>query len=369
MSLNDEVINDDNSLDIVMPDTTTNKKEQIEIIAINKASLNTETELSESDIAAISNMDVKFKLITDGAEKIVEMKDVEAEILSTESMSKNTAKYIDSFFAGLISENNFSIEEFTNSPSKTNYATTCRYIKKRISLEKIDIISSFKLFREEPISDTIEVLIKCKDFYIPKLIEKILELNKEYSNLNTIINEKDVIFIIDQNTVNILNTDLKELKLNDSFSYSGNVDILNKAITNLNNVFSDINFKELYLTMILNNSSLSDIKFNEIKHIDKNITMRDIIKFTSIDIELLLTKIISEIELTINELNKIKDIDTESIIDNDSDDLYKTLIDGNNSLSSIIKATKQTVGFINALSAYTANSQYILTFISNAMTK
>ena len=212
MGLNDDI--DDTIVDSDIrqqPIPIDKSQEDITVIVDDKEP----TALTESDLQSLVKADVQFKVITDNVDKIVELEDVESELIAAESINKSSAKYIEHVFNGL---DNISIEDFTISPSKTNYSKVLNFVRKSIATEELATIELYGSFITQSLKDVEDILERIKDKYLSSFISLV-------ETLSTVSK------IIINDVSNSKNKIVSYRKVNDQIEF---IDITRKSIDNLN---------------------------------------------------------------------------------------------------------------------------------------
>lgn len=133
-----------------------------------------EDPIASSLLKKLPTLDSSFKMVQNGATKIVELEDVASEIMDSDEISQSEAELISTAFEGFFDQ--VRLSEFTRTPSKTNLAFTKRFIEGKISLAKENFHSKFKTFLEEPLDDALDVLEELQEEYIPALREELSKL-------------------------------------------------------------------------------------------------------------------------------------------------------------------------------------------------
>ncbi len=210
MPLNDNVLDDIYSGDVsLLNDGDTSMKTMSQNInTIIKNSPNpTEDPLLNRIVAADANLNSLDNTFSSLCEK----KNIQDDIISIESVSRNEAILVNEVFGNLIKPT-LSLEEFTTFPSKTNYVYILRHMNRTISIEEEQFLNGHKVFLKETLSDVSSVLEKLLEDYIPKLIDQVNNLKYLNGNLyNILTSNKDLVIPYADGFKNITTIDLSEL--------------------------------------------------------------------------------------------------------------------------------------------------------------
>jgi len=161
---------------------------------------------------------------------------------------KEDAKLIDSYFGKFLKEK-ISIEEFSTAPSKVNYQFSIRFIKESLVKTQEEFSTEVEEFKTMVNSDDVEVDLEDFLLKIKELKEKVNTLNTKYSDfLESLITNKNVIFMADKTFVNIANTPLTDLSVLEIDWMTNTGDKILNAINELNDFFNSAEYAKL-LTM------------------------------------------------------------------------------------------------------------------------
>lgn len=352
MSLNDEALDDIEENKLVDEDT-----------------------LVDDSLNNINLAQEAFKDITTKIANLNSYKTFRNNLLKEKYINRIGAKNYISIFGN--EDNNISVEEYTNVPSKTNYDRTIKLIDRRISLEDNDITSSFAKFISEPLTGCIKALYLLKSYEVSKIEELINQirssnysfLEDEYSFKNSIViyeNQPIDILTIDIETLDMTKVQINELKLEDDL-------VLNKAIENIKALMKFHIFKVFVLSCI-NNDNIKTILVNPnySEYMTKSVTLKDILEFNKVSLKTDYLYIIKEL---ISDL--LKDCaDNLDSVDKIDDDITKTALNLNDVrtteeiilneayLTSTIKAMKDLITIMYGYPRIFINSQHIFSFIS-----
>lgn len=180
------------------------------------------TMVTEEEVQSLLDTDIQFKLIGDQTSKVVELRDIEQEFLAQESIDRHTAQFLNEHFQGLLSPR-LTLEEFTRSPSKTNFKVTQQHIQLSISQEEAEVVDTFSHFTTKSLDDVAKVLDRIANDYLSQFMDNMRILAKTSEaviadvsqNKNTIVpfqNGEHVEFV-DVATLDLLALDFNNLKL------------------------------------------------------------------------------------------------------------------------------------------------------------
>lgn len=260
MALNDDAVDDlpANTLvdeDLVKTPAIVTPTDQDTMILVKTSEVPQEISLlTEDDVKKITETNVKFKLIGDQTQKIVDLRAVEHEFIAQESIDRHTAQYLNQHFEGLLSSK-LSIEEFTKSPTKTNFDVTKRHVNVMISQEEAAAVIDFSDFTQNALKDTQEVLEKISSDYLGQfqiIMSGIARLSESViadisQNKNTVVpyqNGEHVEFL-DIAEMDMVTLDFGNLKLN-----TETVSILSKHKQNIEHIIANSSVKTLIVLAV-----------------------------------------------------------------------------------------------------------------------
>ena len=180
MSLNDDALDGlDSSLvvddDVVkLPAGAAHGQSKI-IINVNTDDRTEDTKLSDEELQKLPMMNVAFKTVTDGVQKVMELEDVEQTITAQESISRSDVEMASGVFLSLLS-GHVSINEFTHTPTKTNFAFAQRHMERHIAIEQASVVANFQLFIDQPLIDCQAILERLVGFYLPSVTQAVYEI-------------------------------------------------------------------------------------------------------------------------------------------------------------------------------------------------
>lgn len=258
MSLNDEAIAD---LDTEIDQTTLDSiSPKVTLVTKVEDTYQEEppVQLGKTLLGQLPKMDVSFKMVQDGASKIVELEDVQTEISSSETISQTNAELVSTAFEGFFDQ--VRLSEFTRAPSKTNLAFTKRYMERHVQLAKEDFHSKFKSFLDDPLDDTIDLIEKLEEDYIPLITEEYAKLQASATLLKDAIRNNKHLILADGYEF----VDLRKLSLQDPL---GAIKLLNKpewktlvcAHANFQVMWKEYGVLRSVLVGVLNKKSLQEV--------------------------------------------------------------------------------------------------------------
>ena len=126
-NLNSDQVDDIQTVDIEDPNDLIKSPSElnpnqvpVEITAKNDNVANDVTELTSPEMQELVNMDMSFKIVKDNVEKILRFKDIEADLVATESISFSRATLLNESLGGNL-DASVSLMTYTQRPSKVNY--------------------------------------------------------------------------------------------------------------------------------------------------------------------------------------------------------------------------------------------------------
>jgi hypothetical protein len=224
--LNDDVMDDlDPDFDptkelgdnLVVPPQDTNTNETISIVTPTEVPVN--TEVSDQDLfdnpvpGELPDLKATITLIKNDSNKILDLKDIEAVILSQECISLESANMVEDYFGNFYSRE-LAKNSFTHYPTQTNYRYAVKFMHDRISIEEAKIDSNIKSCLKQAKTT---ILAKCKLLRDKDLVEAqsyIRSFNVNYEQkLIDIINSKDLVIPVGSQFINLLNEPINKLAL------------------------------------------------------------------------------------------------------------------------------------------------------------
>jgi hypothetical protein len=219
MSINDNVLDDINpdvnlnDPDITPPIESKIPSKEVTIIPTNNEVKN----ITDDDITKLDNVekdtlvdkDIEFEIFEDDNSKIVDLKEVEDQLLATETIDRNIAVRIDEI-TGKFFNSTLTKEHFSSSPSQVNY----KYALKFISNECSTLMCINRSRLGESISRLLKTKEEIKDFcsnntcpsHSPTEFVKICNIIREI--LNYLKSSKDAVLRVNEELCHILDLDL-----------------------------------------------------------------------------------------------------------------------------------------------------------------
>jgi hypothetical protein len=370
MSLNADVMDDieegsviDNDI-IQQPSAVKPNTKPVTILAKTEDVAQDVTELSEADKQTLSAMDVSFNVVKDGVNKVIELQDVENDILSQESINRSNAEFVNEVFPGLLGTH-VSIEEFTHSPSKTNFLYVKKYMKTKIALEQEAIINDFNNFIAKPLQDAKVVMLKLSEDYIEFAIDRFNNLFFQFKDLESKLKvNKNTVVSCKGEFVNLINKDLFSINYCDIDLDIPTKSLLDNATTNLKQLFDNRLLKSFILGS-LDGKPVSTClsKDSMVEYGDNSITIMN------------LTKIFSS-SMLVDNISSLKDIvDTNiDIVNNISEEYSKEvaidnfltvnefLIKNNNKVQDMISSVQNICKLVLGINNLSLNAKPLLDF-------
>lgn len=262
MSINDDNLDDlDTDTTVHTPDVIQQTNEPITIIPQVPENQNQTTELTDELADKLTKMDVTFKLVEDGVSKVIDMKEVEADILGDEAMDRSKAEDVQAAFESFLSPS-LRLNEFTSYPSQTNLAFTKRFMATRIANEQHQVVDSTKQLLEE-VDGLINHLKNDDQGYLIELIE---DTQSKYISLGKQLKDsKNTVLAVDDKFINIYQADIVNQKdaIAKAVSATFNVN-LDSSLDTISDLLQDINFK-CFVVCMANGSFVEDIYDNATK--------------------------------------------------------------------------------------------------------
>lgn len=214
----------------------------------------------------LPDFNATFKVIDEGRLKIIDLKEIEADILGQESICQEDINKISSLIDNFLGPK-LSLEEFTKKPSKANFEKTCFSLRKRISAEELNFSNSLSNYFSEPEESVKSFVTFIQETFIPSTKEQVLYFQSQYREiLDNIFDSKNVVLLLKNQSVNILNTPIEDIVLEtdlkdlvQDFSKETKLDAatyLNKALTALKSLLNG-KLNRFLLTTIEGKSEIS----------------------------------------------------------------------------------------------------------------
>lgn len=370
MSLNADVMDDidDGSVidhDIIkQPSAVKPNNEPVTIIAKTEDVAQDVTELSEADKQTLPAMDVSFNVVKDGVNKVIELQDVENDIVAQEAINRSNAELVNEVFPGLLGTH-VCLEEFTHTPSKTNFLYVKKHMQVKIALEQENIINDFNNFIAKPLQDAKAVMLKLTEDYIEAAIDRFSDLFYQFKDLEAKLKtNKNIVVSCKGQFVNLLNTDLISIKYSEIDLDIPTKALLDTATANLKQLFESRPFKSFILGSL------------EGKPVASCLTRDSMVQYGDSSISILdLCKIFSN-SVVADNINSLKDIVNADIdvVNNISDQYAKEsaidnfvtvndfIINNNDKVQNMIKSVQDICKLVLGINNLTLNAKPLLDF-------
>lgn len=314
MNLNDGVMDDLKDLpqvdnDIVVAPGSGQTTGAVKIITTDDPTLNKAAVVPEEVIAKLPEMDVSINLVTEGADKVVNLRDVEQEIIGQEGISRDTAKYLSTSFEALV-DGPVKLGEYTLNKSRTNFDYVKRVMKQKIALEENAVLGNVQLLLGAPLNDIKNVYQQTLSTYIPTIESQLYDLKVLAGTVAEAIEQtKNSVFVyggdgstfINLSTVNIADIDVARLRESNQIPETilgvlgGLVKMLNQP-TIFNFVHSVIDAKSVEECMSLNYRPI---------YMGLPVTVKDLVKFYQGDVHQYIRYLEQACEERLAKLNEI----------------------------------------------------------------
>lgn len=370
MSLNADVMDDieeesviDNDI-IQQPSAVKPNTTPITIVAKTDVVKQEITELSEADKQTLPAMDISFNVVKDGVNKVIELQDVENDILAQESINRTKAELVNEVFPGLLGQS-IRLEEFTHSPSKTNFLYVKKHMKTKISLEKESTINNFNNFIAKPLHDAKLVMVKLTEDYIESAKDRFSDLFYQFKDLESKLNNnKNTVVQIKGEFVNLFNIDLFVISYKDIQVDVPTKALLDTATCNLKQLFDNRSFKAFVLGSI-DGKSINSCLTKEcmIEYSDKSLTVSDLCKLFSSS--MLVDNICSLkdiVNANIEVVNNISEEYTKEIAIDNFVTVNDFLIKNNNKVQDMVTSVQNICKLTLGINNLTLNAEPLLNF-------
>lgn len=222
-----------------------------------------DTPTASSDlISKLPNMDVSFKLVSDGATKVVELEDVASEITGKGNISQSDAENVAVTFEGFL--NHVRLAEFTRCPSKTNYVYSTKFMERSIKIAKEDFQSKFQVFLENPVHDAMEVAEKLVEDYIPSLEVEWCDLQSfALSVKESIVSNKNLVVMVKGVLTDLRKVSLQDLLFAEAQFNSDDMATSKKALENFQALWKEYGVLRSIVTGVQKNLPIEQIFSSE----------------------------------------------------------------------------------------------------------
>ena len=264
-------------------------------------------------IERLPNMDVSFKLVEEGHSKVVNMKEVEEEIVSQEAISKDKAQYVNVAFESLF-QGPVNLNEFTKTPSKTNYSYVLKHMKQAIAVEEASVVANFQLMIDNPLNDYKATLNQIKLGCIPSLVETLYTLrglttsgkdpSSSISLMADMEQSKSSMVEYDDGFTNLTTIDLLSIEPFKFKGLPGDPENIESYFSTLRLLFGYGYFNGFFHSAI--NSTPFDNNSASFYH-GASVILRDLVKFFSCDIYSKLEVVKGQADVAINYMEEIQE--------------------------------------------------------------
>lgn len=236
--------------------------------------------MSDEDLAKLPSMDISFKLVEDGQDKIVNLEEVEKEILGQESIGKIAAEYaslaFESIFNGPV-----KLNHFTQTPSQTNYEYVKRHMRSQIAQEEALVASALQVFLDQPLEDGYSLYNNIKENYLPALRSDAFHLTAACSSVKKIIDTtKDTVYPMGEAFVDLAKVDLITLDISKVQNLQANTTLLANAVKTLQLAMDD-HFFSGYIHAIIHGKGTAYASTREagVEYYGQSLTIGDLLAF------------------------------------------------------------------------------------------
>jgi hypothetical protein len=372
MSLNADVMDDidDGSVidhDIIkQPSAVKPNNEPVTIIAKTEDVAQDVTELSEADKQTLPAMDVSFNVVKDGVNKVIELQDVENDIVAQEAINRSNAELVNEVFPGLLGSH-VCLEEFTHTPSKTNFLYVKKHMQIKIALEQENIINDFNNFIAKPLQDAKAVMLKLTEDYIEAAVDRFSSLFYQFKDLESKLKaNKNIVVSCKGQFVNLLNTDLFSIKYSEIDLDIPTKALLDTATANLKQLFESRPFKSFILGSLEGKPITSCLtRDSMVQYGDSSISVLDLCKiFSSSVVADNINSLKDIVNADIDVVNNISDqYAKESAIDNFVT-VNDFIINNNDKVQNMIKSVQDICKLVLGINNLTLNTKPLLDFYS-----
>lgn len=368
MSLNSDVLDDidgtgviDNEI-IKSPSPIPSNKNSVNIIAKTPDLPNSISKMSENDLNQLPNLDVSFQIIKDNSNRVIELEDVESEILAQESINRTDAITIDDVFKGLLGSH-IKLEEFTQTPSKTNFVYVKHFMETRIAQEQQNVISSFQTFFDGPLNAACEVLNKLTSEHLDSCYFNFRDIyNNNKGCLQSVVANKNAVIIYGDEFKNVVTIPIGQLDVSKIGVSLDNKQKLSEAVENIKNLFSDNIFNSFIFGSMDGKSATDSLTYESITQYNNSTvdgqTLFKIFETLNIidNIEQLRTIIADNVKY-VSQLKEEFNADVDNY-----ESVNKFLIKNNLQIQNLIKSVKNISSLVFGVNNLCLNSGVLLEF-------
>lgn len=292
----------------------------------NELQINLNSEIK--NIEEINLASENYKSLLTKSSRIIALEDMFTDIKNKNNIDRLTASSINTLFENLFSES-LSLEQYTNYPTQTNYNKTIASMQNTISLEQLNLLSSFNEFFANLTNNLIKVNEEIRNDYLPKMDDL---KNIQYKTYSSIIDgtwkTSDTVIIYDNLPMNILNVNIKDLDINKiSIDKELNKDMLSLAVNKIKDALDNTTM-QLYFYYCINNIDINKISSREFysEYINKPIEVKDIVEFFKMHNTLDTIEKLKELSITYeNELKTLKETIDNKIADKETNESIEAI--------------------------------------------
>lgn len=369
MGLNADVLDDlpdtpivDGDL-IAQPSDIPKSKESITIVPENDE-VKAEGPIPQEQLEKLPTMDVAFKIVEDGQSKVVQLRDVEAEILAQESINRHGAEYISAAFEDFLS-GPVRLNEFTVGLSKTHYAYSIKQMGSRIAKEEAAVVSNFQLLIDQPLNDAKVILEQLVASYIPAVRSMLYDLRGQTLGLaEKLAANKNVVVPMENQFVNLLKVDLRVLDASKIEGLTIDVKKIDAAVKSIQELIK-CPFVNALIWTVLEGKTYSNVQdsTSRLSYMGCALTIMDLVKFFSSDVESIIDEMVTASEEAIKCL---LDVQSKSDQHKDKPEAIRAYInEAMPCLQECFKTVSQTTHLVNDLAKLSFSSSCLIEFYAS----
>lgn len=156
---------------------------------------------------------IQFKIVSDRAEHILTLKEVEDQVGRDQSIDVARAVVVNETFGHLF-DSSVSKNGFSMLPTKANYAETCRYMRSVIAKEEGALVDLFKTYLDEPFRRSLELLKHTDTVVFTGLVSTIESLLSEVrTQREKVLNNHNRVVPMGDRFVDLTTVDLLSLEV------------------------------------------------------------------------------------------------------------------------------------------------------------
>lgn len=209
--------------------------------------LNTKNNDSDPELTKIMNLvasgDMEYKALADHNQKLLECTEIGNDIIAKESICRFDAELVRQTFGGL-GNGRISLEEFTNTPSQTNFLFIKKYMESYIATEQFNQQNQILNIANKTLEDIKKALERLNSDHIEGLLSEISKMKFNFNSLKEAFQDsKNTILPYGGDFINIILADLKTLDVSKVGIEEDSKKELETIITYLNTTLSNIKIK------------------------------------------------------------------------------------------------------------------------------